>query len=103
MCPTMKCFGDLTLDQPRENIERLTCMHSKAADYLADDYDDNWLVPIPDEHDETHKITVNEDIKVQCLIDQQLELFLVAYQAAGSISVLFAVSKNRKFPCVHHV
>ena len=33
-CETMEGVRDFCLDQPRDEIENLKCMHSKAAEYL---------------------------------------------------------------------
>ena len=62
-----------SLDQQRNNIEQLKCMHSSAAEGLLDDYDDLWLITAPADEDQTHKIVVNEDISVQSLIDEPSE------------------------------
>ena len=62
-----------SLDQQRNNIEQLKCMHSSAAEGLLDDCDDMWLITAPADEDQTHKIVVNEDISVQSLIDEPSE------------------------------
>ena len=63
----MKGVLSFSLDQQRNDIEQLKCMHSSAAEGLLDDYDDLWLITAPDQ---THKIVVNE---VQSLIDEPSE------------------------------
>ena len=78
-CETMEGVRDFCLDQPRDEIENLKCMHSKAAEYLTGSTENYWDIPHP-----------SNDIFVQSLIDQGGNLFLGTYQTQGLISVLGA-------------
>ena len=62
-CDSMKSIGDFCLDQPRNDIEQLRCMHSKAAEFLLGDYDDEWLITPPANDVQTYNISSNGDIK----------------------------------------
>ena len=97
-CDSMKSVGDFCLEQPRNDIEQLRCIHSKAAEYLLGNYDDHWILPPPSDDDEMHNISINDDVSAQCLIDQIDECFLGAYQIEGKVSVLFTVSQKQKVP-----
>lgn len=94
----MQCVGDFCLNQTRGVIDRLKCNHVKAAEYIAGNYEDHWNIPYPDDQDETHNISVNSDITVQCLIDEDSECFLGVHQTNGKLSVLYTVSKKQKMP-----
>ena len=50
-CESMRGVLSFSLDQQRNNIEQMKCMHSRAAEGLLDDYDDLWLITAPDDDD----------------------------------------------------
>ena len=78
-CETMEGVRDFCLDQPRDEIENLKCMHSKAAEYLTGSTKNYWDIPHPSNEDKSNKIMMNNDIFVQSLIDQGGNLFLSTY------------------------
>ena len=78
-CETMEGVRDFCLDQPRDEIENLKCMHSKAAEYLTGNTENYWDIPHPSNEDKSNKIMMNNDIFVQSLIDQGGNLFLSTY------------------------
>ena len=94
----MEGVRDFCLDQPRDEIENLKCMHSKAAEYLTGSTENYWDIPHPSNEDKSNKIMMNNDIFVQSLIDQGGNLFLGTYQTQGLISVLYTVSTKQKVP-----
>ena len=97
-CESMQGMRDFSLDQPREDMSALMCIHSRAAEYLTADYQNHWNIPLPGSEDTTHRITLNDDILVQSLKDERGDLFLGAYQNNGTISLLYCVSAKQKIP-----
>ena len=97
-CESMRGVISFSLDQQRNAIEELKCIHSRAAEGLLDDYDDLWLVTAPDDEDQSHQIVVNEDIAVQSLINEPSECFLGAFQQDNKVSLLYTVSRKQKIP-----
>ena len=97
-CDSMRGVINFCLDQDRDYIEQLKCIHSKAAEGLLDDYDNLWIVTAPEDEDQNHTIKVNEDILVQSLIDEPSECFLGAVQNDNQVSLLYTVSKKQKIP-----
>ena len=97
-CDSMQCVGNFSLDQPRNDLARLKCVHSKAAEYLLGDFNDHWTIPPPDDQDQTYRIRTNVDMPSQSLIDEVSENFLGAYQLDCRVSVLYTVSRKQKVP-----
>ena len=97
-CESMRGVLSFCLDQDRNNVEQLKCMHSRAAEGLLDDYNDLWIVTAPDDEEQSHQIIVNDDILVQSLIDEPSECFLGAVQKDNKVSLLYTVSKRQKIP-----
>ena len=97
-CTSMRGVRDLSLDQSREEIERIKCNHSNAAEYLIGSYETYWDIQLPNDQDTTHTINFNNDISVQCLRDEGSELFLGAYQTNGLVTLLYTVSRKQSIP-----
>ena len=70
-CESMQGMRDFSLDQPREDMSALMCIHSRAAEYLTADYQNHWNIPLPGSEDTTHRITLNDDILVQSLKNER--------------------------------
>ena len=103
----MKSVPDFSLQQSRDQIEHMKCIHSRAAEYFTGNHDDHWIIPEPSDQDVTSNIDINRDIQVQRLIDQPGCSFLGAYQSnIGKISVLYTVTSKQKIPfcsiCTSH-
>ena len=95
----MKSVPDFSLQQSRDQIEHMKCIHSRAAEYFTGNYENHWGIPEPSNHDEIFNIAMNRDIQVQRLIDQPGRSFLGAYQSnLGKISVLYTVTSKQKIP-----
>ena len=103
----MKSVPDFSLQQSRDQIEHMKCIHSRAAEYFTGNHDDHWIILEPSDQDVTSNIDINRDIQVQRLIDQPGCSFLGAYQSnIGKISVLYTVTSKQKIPfcsiCTSH-
>ena len=57
-CPSMSSVAMLTLDQRREDIENILCLHSVAAAELTGDWRDFWGLPAIDNETLSHKFQV---------------------------------------------
>ena len=95
----MESLCGLGLDQNKDNIVALQCLHSKAASHFGGDWDNHWIVGEIEETDESCKVECNLDINFQQLREDRL--FLAAFQKDGLVSLLFTVSPKQKYPfCV---
>ena len=92
----MESMDGLGLDQNKEGILALQCMHSEAAFYFGGNWDTHWTVGDIEDTDESYKVECNPDIHLQQLRDDTL--FLAACQKDGVISLLFTVSPKQKYP-----
>ena len=94
----MKSLEGLALDQIKDELFPLRCLHSEAAAYFVYPWDNHWTSALEEieDSDESHKVECNLDIKTQELRSDGL--FLAAYQQEGRVSLLFTVSKCQKYP-----
>ena len=58
----MESLCGLGLDQNKDNIVALQCLHSKAASHFGGDWDNHWIVGEIEETDESCKVECNLDI-----------------------------------------
>ena len=90
----MKSVSDFSLQQPRDQIEPMKCLHSKVAEYCVGSYDDHWNIELPGDREEVHNVDINSDISIQTLSDQPTDLFLAALHNTNKVSYLYTVSKK---------
>ena len=95
-CPSMSSVAMLTLDQRREDIENILCLHSVAAAELTGDWRDFWGLPAIDNETLSHKFQVGLDVEVKELMEK--DLFLAAVQNGGVVHLIFTLSKKNKAP-----
>ena len=91
-CPSMSSVAMLTLDQRREDIENILCLHSVAAAELTGDWRDFWGLPAIDNETLSHKFQVGLDVEVKELMEK--DLFLAAVQNGGVVHLIFTLSKK---------
>ena len=95
----MKSLIDFSLDQPRDQIEPIKCIHSKVTEYCVGSYGDHWNIELPGDQEEAFNVDINSDISIQTLRDQPSDLFLAALKnSGGKVSYIFTVSKKQKIP-----
>ena len=85
----------MKLDQTKDDVRLLQCVHSKAASKLQPNWEDYWIVRIEDT-DMSYKVLCNPDILVQTFLEE--DQFLSAIQVDGQITLLFTVGRKQKFP-----
>ena len=95
-CESMSSVSTMTMDQSREDIESLLCLHSVAAAQRTGDWRDIWGLPAIDNDILSHKFEVGLDTKVKILLED--DLFLVAVQSGGFVYLIFTLSKKNKSP-----
>ena len=92
----MEALCGLSLDQDKDNITALQCMHAKAAFHFGGNWDSHWTIGDIEDTDASYKVECNLDLSLQQLRDDRL--FLAAYQKDCVISLLFTVSPKQKYP-----
>ena len=97
----MESVRGMKLDQSKEELEDLKCVHSKVADKFFPNWDDHWTVADLEDTDESYKVFCNQDIQVQTICEEGR--FLAAMQTDGEVTLLFTVGKKQKFPLCSRV
>ena len=91
----MEALCGLSLDQDKDNITALQCMHAKAAFHFGGNWDSHWTIGDIEDTDASYKVECNLDLSLQQLRDDRL--FLAAYQKDSKpkteISFLFQMFK----------
>ena len=89
------------IEQTREAMTSLQCVHSKAASSFFPRWDDHWSIGDLHDTDMSYKVFCNEDIRIQTILDT--DRFLAATQVDGKVTLLFTVWKKQKFPLCSNV
>ena len=95
-CEEMQTVQGMRLDQTKEEMESLQCVHSKAAETFFMRWDDHWTVNDLDDEDMSYTVFCNQDIKVQTFHEEGW--FLSAIQIEGEVTLLFTVGRKQKYP-----
>ena len=64
-CVLMKPVESLSIDQSREEMEKLQCFHSKAAQKIVPDYEAYWTIPQLGETTTSASVFCNDEIGTQ--------------------------------------
>ena len=94
-CQCMFSVNMMTLDQRRENIDNLLCLHSVVATQKTD-WREKWGEPVIPQGVLSFKFTPNLDTSVKPLKED--DYFLAAIQNEGDITIIFTLSKRNKAP-----
>ena len=92
----MENVPGMRLDQTKEELHGLQCLHSKAADTFFPSWEDHWTVIDLENSDLSYKVFCNQDIRIQTICED--DRFLAAIQTDGKVTLLFTVRKKQKFP-----
>ena len=92
----MESVQGMHLDQTKEDLWNLQCVHSKAVASFFPDWEDHWTIDDLQETDMSYKVFCNPDIRIQTFIDQKR--FLSAIQIDGEVTLMFTVGAKQKFP-----
>ena len=84
------------MEQGKDEILGLQCVHSKAAETFFPNWDEHWIVNDLEDTDLSYRVFCNPDIRVQTFLDECR--FLSAIQTDGHVTLLFTVGKRQKFP-----
>lgn len=95
-CQSMSAVPMMTLDQRREDIEPLLCLHSRAVADRVGDWRDIWELPDIADGIFSHRFQPGQDTKVLILLEK--DLFLAAIQNRGDVKLIFTISKKNKSP-----
>ena len=97
----MENVPGMRLEQTREELHGLQCLHSKAADTFFPSWEDHWTVVDLENSDLSYKVFCNQDIRIQTICED--DRFLAAVQTDGKVTLLFTVGKKQKFPLCTNV
>ena len=92
-CTVMESVQGMHLDQTKEDLWNLQCVHSKAVASFFPDWEDHWTIDDLQETDMSYKVFCNPDIRIQTFIDQKR--FLSAIQIDGEVTLMFTVGAKR--------
>ena len=97
-CNRMKAVSSLKIDQEKAEIEKLQCVHSKAADYfIGQKWEDIWELGDSIQHtDESYEVECNPDFE-SVILRNSGGMYLAVVKRKGKISILFTLGK-RKIP-----
>ena len=84
------------MQQGKDEILGLQCVHSKAAETFFPNWDEHWIVNDLEDTDLSYRVFCNPDIRVQTFLDECR--VLSAIQTDGHVTLLFTVGKRQKFP-----
>ena len=77
------------IEQTKEAIASLQCVHSKAVASFFPRWDDHWSIGDLQDTDMSYKVFCNEDIRIQTILDT--DRFLAAMQVNGKVILLYTV------------
>ena len=92
----MECVPGMHLDQSKEVLVGLQCVHSKVAASLFPNWDDHWTIDEIEDTDLSYQVFCNRDISIQTFLEEGR--FLAAIQVDGDVTLLFTVGSKQKFP-----
>ena len=92
----MESLPGMQLNQVKDELQSLQCVHSKAVESLVSSWDDYWTINDLADSDMSYNIFCNQDISVQTFLEE--DRFLAAIQTDGKVTLLFTVGKKQKFP-----
>ena len=97
VCPEMSTIPSMCIDQDREQLEAMQCLHSKAALHFGREWRFHWNeIPEIQASDESLKIMCNIDKHHETFLDDRL--LLAAVQEEGQVCLLYTVSERQKVP-----
>ena len=97
-CDDMKMVSNLGLYADPCDLEPLQCIHSKAAGFLLQNWNEIWEVELEDDDTALDAFT-NEEVKYFTFQRHSKDdTFLAGVQTNGKISLLQTVTKKQKFP-----
>lgn len=97
----MESVPGMRLDQEKDEIQGLQCVHSKAAETFYPNWDEHWTVNDLEDTDLSYRVFCNQDIRVQTFLDECK--FLSAIQTDGQVTLLFTVGNKQKFPLCNKI
>ena len=92
----MESVQGMHLDQRKQDMLDLQCVHSKAIASLFPSWEDHWTIADLEDTHMSYKVFCNPDIQIQTFLDQKR--FLAATQTDGDVTILFNVGTKQKFP-----
>ena len=78
ICSMMEAVPGMKIDQSKEMMVNMQCVHSRAAAALYPDWEDHWTIEGVDDTDMSYRVVCNPDIKIQTLLQEHK--FLAAIQ-----------------------
>ena len=92
----MESVQGMHLDQRKQDMLDLQCVHSKAIASLFPSWEDHWTIADLEDTHMSYKVFCNPDIQIQTFLDQKR--FLAAIQTDGDVTLMFTVGTKQKFP-----
>ena len=92
----MESVQGMHLDQRKQDMLDLQCVHSKAIASLFPSWEDHWTIADLEDTHMSYKVFCNPDIQIQTFLDQKR--FLAATQTDGYFTILLNVGTKQKFP-----
>lgn len=86
----------MRLDQSKEEMHSLQCVHSLGVDTFYSHWEDHCTVNDLEDRDASYRVFCNLDITVQTLLDE--DRFLAAIQTDNQVTLQCTVGKKQKFP-----
>ena len=98
----METMNGMKLDQSKDAIETMQCVHSTAAGISYPHWDQHWTLDADvEDTDESLKVFCNQDLSNQTFLTETR--FLAAVQSHGLITLLFTVGRKQKYPLCSRV
>ena len=95
-CTVMEPVQGMHLEQSRDDMSSLQCIHSKAVGLSFPRWEDHWNIDDLYDTDLSYKVFCNQDIKIQTFLDENR--FLAAIQKDGQVGLMFTVGGKQKYP-----
>ena len=95
-CPQMSAVSGMCIDQDKDQMETLFCIHSKAALHFGVRWREHWDIPEIGPGDESVKIMINQDRKYKVFREDTFLLSAIEYDE--EVYLLYTVTERQKDP-----
>ena len=89
------------LEQSRDDMSSLQCIHSIAVGFSFPRWEDRWTIDDLYDTDLSYKVFCNQDIKIQTFLDENR--FPAAIQKDGHVVLMVTVGRKQKYPLCSNV
>ena len=90
----MESVPGMHLEQSKDDMSGLQCLHSKVASSFFPRWEDHWSIDDLHATDLSYKVFCNKKIRIQTFLDTKR--FLAAIQVDSNVTLLFTVWREKK-------